>query len=58
MVTVTLPGVPIVTSLGSDNILMASSNVSLASKVLSSNIKTLNVALVIPAINVTGYGPG
>ena len=58
MVTVTLPGVPIITSLRSDDILMASSNVSLASKILSLVINTLNVAVVIPAGNVTEYGPG
>lgn len=58
MVTVTWEGIPAEISFEKNDVFIASSKVSLPSKILLSIINTLNEALVIPAENVTGYGPG
>jgi len=57
MVTVALPGLPRVISPGSEDGSIVRSKSSSSSNVLSSNIGTGNGTLVVPAGNVTGYGP-
>ena len=57
MFTVASPGVPRVTSSGSDDESIVSVKFSLPSNIVSSVIGTLNVAVVDPAGNVTVYGP-
>ena len=56
MITVASLGAPSVTPLGSDE-LIASIKFSSISNIISSVIGTLNVTIVIPAGNVTAYGP-
>jgi len=46
-----------VTVLGSEDGSMVRLNVSLASNILSSLIGTVNKVLLLPAVNVTVYGP-
>jgi len=46
-----------VNPLGSEDEIIVRSNCSLGSNILSSIIVTLNETLVIPAPNVTVYGP-
>ena len=57
MVTVALPGLPTVTLLGSEDELIVSLKFSFPSNILSSVIRTSNVAVVSPAENMTLYGP-
>ena len=57
IVTVVLAGSPTVTSVGREEELIARVKVSFLSHKLSSFIPTLNETLVIPAGNVTVYGP-
>ena len=56
MMTVASLGAPTVTPLGSDE-LIASIKFSSISNIISSVIGTSNEAIVIPAGNVTVYGP-
>jgi len=58
MVTVELPGLPTVTSLGNELVSMIRLNNSSLSTMSSSVMEILNEALVSPAENVTGYNPG
>ena len=57
MVTVASPGLPTVTSVGSEDELIVSIKVSWLSNISSLFIGTLNVALVPPAEIVIVYGP-
>jgi len=57
MVTVRLLGSTTVARSGSEDGLIARVNSSLASRMLSSFIGTLNEILVCPVLNVTEYGP-
>ena len=57
MVTVALSGLLILTPLGNEERLILICISSLVSNILSSIIVILNEAVVIPAGNVTVYGP-
>ena len=57
MVTVASPGSPTVTSVGSEDGLIVILKFSLLSYIPSLFIGILNETVVIPAGNVTGYGP-
>jgi len=57
MVTVALPGSPRVTSSGSEDSSIVRVKSSSSSNMLSSVIGTSNGTLVVPAGNVTVYGP-
>jgi len=57
MFTVAQPGVPTMTPLGSEVSLTETVKSSSPSNILSSNIGTSNTTQVIPAGNVTLYGP-